>query len=292
MISPEVNQINKLKMNFFNREAKVEDWDKLLAFFSRIYRPHHPLQNKEFWEWQFGNEEQGRSFVCTDEFGEVVGHVGANFGGGLAWIINVYLDKEYRGKGVLRELYDLARKYYPLAATAANEAGLGLYRNMRWIRYYDLVRLVKVKPGNEALTTKELCEGIKVKAEQLRCHDTHYFQQPSLQGICLEDGSRAVSQEEVSGLRLIDVEDLNFVEKRAWDLGYQWIDYISSWNDLTLAKMERNSWVLDKNSKVPWRLNPMEENYFCDITFLSEGPLNNEFIVHRSYSDHGRIGSL
>lgn len=279
-------------MNFFNREARVEDWDKLLSFFSRIYRQNHPLQNRSFWEWQFGNEEYGRSFICTNESGDIVGHVGANFGGGVAWIINVYLDRGYRGKGVLRELYDLARNYHPLAATAANAAGLGLYRNMRWIRYNNLVRLVKVKPGQEAMTTTDLCEDIIVDVEQLRCSDTHYFQQPFLKGICLEDGSRGVSQEKVSGLRLTDVKDLKYAEESAWDLGFKWIDYISSWNDLTLSKMEKNNWLPDKETKIPWRLNPIEEMCFSDITFLSEEPLHNEFIVHRSYSDHGRIGSL
>ena len=124
------------------REASIDDWAKLEIFFKEIYRENHPLHNKEFWEWQYGNEKFGRSFICLNENKEVVGHVGANFGGGLAWIINVYLNEECRGKGILSKLYDLARYHYPLAATAANEAGLGLYRNMRWIRYYDLGRYV------------------------------------------------------------------------------------------------------------------------------------------------------
>jgi hypothetical protein len=36
----------------------------------------------------------------------------------------------------------------------------------------------------------------------------------------------------------------------------------------------------------------MEENYFCDITFLSENPIDKEFIAHRSFSDHGRVESI
>ena len=129
------------------REATIKDWDKLEVFFTKIYRQNHPLQNKEFWEWQYGDSKYGRSFICLNLNDEIEGHVGANFQGDLAWIINVYLSEECRGKGILGKLYNLARNYYPLAATAANEAGLGLYKNMRWIRYYDLVRYVKINPN-------------------------------------------------------------------------------------------------------------------------------------------------
>ena len=274
------------------REATNKDWHKLIQFFTKIYRQNHPLQNKEFWEWQFGDEKFGRSFICLNEQEEVVGHVGANFGGGLAWIINVYLFEECRGQGVLGKLYALARQYYPLAATAANEAGLGLYKNMRWIRYYDLVRYVKINPMISDLNFANVCKSINVPIADLIIKDTHYFQQPSIKGLILADGSRAVSQDEVGGLRMMDIENFQTMEKEAWQLGYNWMDYLTSWNDLKTKELEKNGWVLDFKSVVPWRLNPIEEHYFCDITFLSEEPLDKEFIVHRSYSDHGRIGSL
>ena len=102
------------------REATIEDWDALLYFFKKVYRANHPLHNKAFWIWQYGDKQYGRSFICVNEKGNIVGHVGANFGGNVAWIINVYLDEECRGKGILGKLYALARQYYPLAATAAN----------------------------------------------------------------------------------------------------------------------------------------------------------------------------
>lgn len=274
------------------REATIKDWGILESFFKIIYRDKHPLHNKDFWEWQFGDIVYGRSFICLNDKGEVVGHVGANFGGGLAWIINVYLNEECRGKGILGKLYELARNYYPLAATAANEAGLGLYKNMRWIRYYDLVRYVKINPNVDNKNFNSICSAVNVAIDDMIKRDTHYFCQPFIKGIVLSDGSRAVSQENVGGLRIVDIENLEELEKQAWELGYSWIDYISSWNDLKSKDLEKNGWVLDHKSVVPWRLNPIEENYFCDITFLSEAPLDNNFIVHRSYSDHGRIGSL
>lgn len=273
------------------REATLNDWKVLESFFKLIYRENHPLHNRDFWEWQYGNKEFGRSFICLNDQEEVVGHVGANFGGGLAWIINVYLNEECRGKGILGKLYELARGYYPLAATAANAAGLGLYKNMRWIRYYDLVRYVKVNPNIECRFEK-VCSPVTVEVTQFIKKDSHYFQQPSIKGIELSDGSRAVSQEDVGGLRIVSIANLSQLEKQVWNLGYSWMDYISSWNDLQTKDLEKNGWVLDYKSIVPWRLNPVESNNFCDITFLSELPLDNEFVVDRSYSDHGRIGSL
>jgi hypothetical protein len=274
------------------REATIEDWDKLLVFFTRVYRQNHPLQNKEFWNWQYGDSNYGRSLICINEKGCIVGHVGANFGGGLAWIINVYLDEECRGKGILGKLYSLARNYFPLAATAVNEAGLGLYKNMRWIRYYDMVRYVKINPNIIYQTTRNVCKSINVNVSHLSVKDTHYFEQPSLNGLVFNDGSRVISQENVGGLRGVDIKDLDSLENEAWILGYNWIDYITTWNDLKTKNLEKNGWILDYKSCVPWRLNPLEKDCFCDITFLSEEPLNKEFIVHRSFSDHGRVGSI
>ena len=108
----------------------------------------------------------------------------------------------------------------------------------------------------------------------------------------LSDGSTAVSQEKVGGLRVVTISNLEELEKHTWELGYNWVDYITSWNDLNVKNLEKMGWVLDCKSIVPWRLNPIQENRFCDITFLSEEPLDRDFIVHRSFSDHGRVGSL
>ncbi|MGZ0017441.1 GNAT family N-acetyltransferase [Yeosuana sp. AK3] len=274
------------------REATIEDWEKLFLFFKKIYRENHPLHKKEFWEWQYGNPKFGRSFICINDNEDIVGHVGANFQGELAWIINVYLEVECRGKGVLGKLYALARQYYPLAATAANEAGLGLYRNMRWIRYYDLVRYVKVNPLLIDKSYKAVCEKIEVNYGHLTDIQSHYFKQPGIKGLKLNDGSLATSQENVGGLRALSINDIVEFEMEAWELGYNWVDYITSWNDLKVKELVKNDWTLDFENVVPWRLNPVEENYFCDITFLSEKPLDNEYIVRRNYSDHGRVGSL
>ena len=61
------------------RVAELGDWEKLKSFFLKIYRLNHPLQNKEFWNWQYGNPKYGRSFICLNENNEIIGHLGANF---------------------------------------------------------------------------------------------------------------------------------------------------------------------------------------------------------------------
>ena len=223
------------------REANIEDWDKLYDFFTRIYRENHPLQNMKFWLWQYGDSNFGRSFICLNDKDEIVGHVGANFGGGLAWIINVYLDEECRGKGVLSKLYSLARNYYPLAATAANEAGLGLYQNMRWYRYHDLIRFVKINPLITSISLETVCKKIETNVDDLVINDSHYFQQPGIKGIKFDCGSTAISQTEVGGLRIVDIENIHNIEDQAWKLGYLWMDYITSWNDLKTKELKKNN---------------------------------------------------
>ena len=274
------------------REATIEDWGDLKEFYKKVYRSNHPLIDKEFWIWQYGDVKYGRAFICLNKDSDIVGHVGANFAGNLAWMINGYLDTEYRGKGVMSNLYNLARNYYPVAATAANNLGLGMYKSMRWYRYYDLIRYVKIKPAIEDITFNNVCKKEDILVDDFKNSESYYFKQPGIVGLKFEDGSTAVSQSEVGGLRVVDIGNLDFLEQTAWQLGYNWMDYITSWNDLKSKDLEQNGWVLDYKSVVPWRLNPVQENYFCDITFLSEEPLDREFIVHRSYSDHGRIGSL
>lgn len=279
-------------MNLIIREVNLDDWKILNYFYNRIYRKNHPLQNQEFWNWQFGDAKNGRAFACINSNNKVVGHVAANFKSDIAWMINGYLDPEYRGQGIMRKLYGLARDYYPLAATAANNFGLSMYRNMGWIRYHDLVRYVKINPEVSNITIDNVCKPVIVNVEDYLFNQTHYFKQPYLKGIKLNEDSLAVSQEDVGGLRIIDLGNIVQAEKRAWELGYYWADYITSWNDLKIKELEKNAWILDYKSIVPWKLDPIEENYFSDITFLSEKPLEKNFIVHRSFSDHGRVGSI
>jgi GNAT superfamily N-acetyltransferase len=274
------------------RAATINDWDRLLYFFKKNYRESHPLHNKEFWEWQYGDEKFGRSFICLDDTNRIVAHVGASFENNLAWLMNLYVDKDYEGKRIPAKLYDLARQYYPLVTTAANKAALDMYQSMRWIRYHNLIRYVKINPLIAEINIENVCKKISVEVDDYIQKDIHYFKQPSIKGLLFADGSRAVSQEDTGGLRVLDIVSIRELEQNAWQLGYLWIDYTTSWNDTKTRRLEKNGWVPDYQSVVPWRLNPIEENYFCDVSFLSEQPIDKELIVKRSHSDHGRVGSL
>ena len=274
------------------KEATLEDWDKLVVFFTKIYRPNHPLQNKEFWNWQYGNSKFGRSFIALNEEGKIVAHVGASFENNLAWMMNLYVDKDYEGKRIPAKLYNLAREYYPLVTTAANTAALNMYQSMGWIRYHNLVRYVKINPIVIDVNVRNICKKINIEIDHLIKKDIHYFQQPTIKGLLFEDGSRAISQENTGGLRGLEIVNIQEFERKAWELGYLWIDYTASWNDTKLRRLEKNGWVLDSEGVVPWRLNPMEENYFCDVSFLSEEPIDKSLIVKMSHSDHGRVGSI
>lgn len=274
------------------REATIDDWNKLLVFFTKIYRKNHPLQNKEFWDWQYGDSKYGRSFICLDNEENVVAHLGASFENDLAWMMNLHVSKEYEGKRIPAKLYDLARAYYPLVTTAANKAALDMYQSMGWIRYHNLVRYVKINPNVEEVNVENICKKIIVNIERFVKDDIRYFQQPTIKGLLFEDGSRAVSQENSGGLRILELVNIKKLEDVAWELGYLWIDYTTSWNDIKTRRLEKYGWVLDSNSIVPWRLDPIEENYFCDVSFLSEEPLSKDLIVKRSHSDHGRVGSI
>lgn len=274
------------------REATIKDWDKLGLFFKKIYRENHPLNNKEFWAWQYGDEKFGRSFICLDNDQQVVAHVGASFENNLAWLMNLYVSKEYEGKRIPSKLYKLARQYHPLVTTAANKAALDMYQSMRWIRYNNLVRYVKINPAVTDISLKNVCKEIDVEVAEFIIKDTHYFQQPTIKGLLFEDGSRAVSQEKVGGLRVVEISNYKALENKVWQQGYLWMDYTTSWNDTQTRRLEKHGWVLDYKSVVPWRLNPIEENYFCDVSFLSEEPIDKELIVKISHSDHGRVGSI
>lgn len=274
------------------REATIKDWEKLLQFFKKVYRDNHPLHNKEFWEWQYGNKNHGRSFICLDTNEQVVAHVGASFENNLAWLMNLYVSKEYEGKRIPSKLYDLARQYYPLVTTAANKAALDMYQSMRWIRYHDLVRYVKINPEVTEVIVENVCKKISVHVDEFIKKDIHYFQQPTLKGLLFQDGSRVVSQEEVGGLRVLDIGNNRELENTAWKLGYLWMDYTTSWNDTKTRRLEKQGWVLDNKSVIPWRLSPIEEDCFCNVSFLSEEPIDKELIVKRSHSDHGRVGSI
>ena len=266
------------------RVAESVDWSSLSSFFNDIYRQNHPLQKYEFWDWQFGNEKYGRSLI-VDNGGKVAGHVGAAFGGGYAWIINVYLNEDCRGKGLLRELYQIAREYAPIAAANINAAGLNLYRNMGYIRYCNLQRFVAINPdlSDEPLNSiNPVCDYPEPEG--------HFFKQPGIEGIVLPDGSTAIKQFEVGGLRIVNLGNPKKLLDICKEMGIRWIDFMTSWNDPICRLLESEQWI--NGDPIPWNLNPIELGSKSEMAFVSEKPMPNDFIVKGTYSDIRRVGSL
>jgi len=275
------------------RLATAFDWNQLNAFFKKIYRPNHPLQNLDFWKWQYGDIKHGASIIAINSDKVIVGHVGAYFKNGLAWIINVYLDESYRGKGILRQQYDIARSYFPLAATSANLAGLGLYRNMNWIRYCNLQRYFNINPKLEKSDISNILSPKQLDLTNYQQPiDDYYWKEPGIKGITLSDGSTGVVEADKGGLRIVKIVDPEKILEEVWILGFNWVDYISSWNDPILRSLENNEWLNNELHPFPWLLNPIDFNSKCTVTFLSEGPLDKKIIVDRTCSDHGRVGSI
>ncbi len=278
-------------METFAKIANLSDWDKLLNFYKKIYKPGHPLQNLEFWKWQYGNPDYGNAYIVADDE-KVYGHVGASFVDGYAWMINVYMNETLRGQGWVGKLYNMARQAgYPLAATSANVAGLGLYRKMNWIRYTNLERWIIIHPDYINKPTNEILKPVSLI--DLKQADNHYYwQQPGIKGVVLDDGTTANAQENVGGLRLVNAVNLKQAVEQAWALGFTWCDYVSSWNDPIHDVLPKQGWMHQANTTFPWYLSPIDESKKFAVSFLSEECIDKRFIVKRYHSDHGRVGSL
>lgn len=268
------------------REASSEDWPALLSFFQRIYRAGHPLHRRDFWYWQFGDRNFGRSFIVASET-EIRGHIGANFVDGIAWVINVFLDEQLRGQGFLRKLYDLARGYFPVASTNANKAALDMYRAMGFARYCDLQRYVKIRPEVDPADAVRPVDFARAPAQP---GPQHYWTQPGILGAVADDGSSFVLQADVGGMRAVEIADEDILETTCWDMGARWIDYVTSWNDPLCRRLEQSGWI--NGDPIPYRLHPLIAGSRSNISVVSEQPLPKGFIIRRYHSDHGRVPSL
>lgn len=281
-------------MNLIIKRADLTDWDCLSKFYSRIYPRFHPLSNLEFFKWQYGEIENGSAYILRDS-DQVYGHVGAYFAGGIAWMINVYLDESMRGQGWIGQLYSFARHQYQLlAATSANEAGLGLYRNMNWYRYSNLERYICVHPKfkQNELDFSSMLQPSLLNYSWRVTSNEHYWKQPGIVGHTFADGSTGVYHAETNGFRFVCINDIQVCLNEIWNLGVTWCDFVTSWNDKKIIELEKMNWKNNRAYSFPWYLNPINFEKKFQISFLSEKVLDSNFICRRTYSDHGRVGSL
>jgi hypothetical protein len=268
------------------RFATFEDWPKLREFYRSIYRQGHPLHNSGFWRWQYGDPQHGQAAIVID--GErIVGHLGAALAGGFSWIINCYLLEDYRGQGWLAQLYALTGSLAPNAATNINRAGMDMYRKMGFTRYADLLRYTAVAPGVER--GQAVAEATISRSAQPKDH--HYWQQPGIIGTTLSDGSTAVVQAHLGGLRVIQIADPSKVLAACWETGARWADFVTSWSDPLCRDLDRKyGWELGDG--IPWLVDPLVPGSKSQISVTSQSPLPPGLIIDRTFSDHGRVGSL
>jgi len=272
------------------RVASEVDWPALRTFFESAYRPRHPLRRLDFWRWRFGDSEHGRSIVAEID-GAIVGHAGVAIHSGYCWMITVFLAEAARGKGFLRQMYDLAREHGPLAAASVNRPGLDMYRNMGWMRYSNLERFVAVNPSSSR-EGRALLSPVTGNFGWPKAGGDHYWEQPGISGIVLPDGSTAVDQLGQGGLRIIDLVDPVAAADAAFSAGVHWLDFVTSWNDPLCRSIDAVHWRPEDEVELPWRLDPVEDGSKAHIAVLSERPLPHDLIISRRASDHGRVASL
>lgn len=280
-------------MSIHLKIATLNDWGKLYEFYCKIYRLRHPLQNLDFFKWQYDNPENGRAFIVCDEE-KIYGHMGIYFVDGFSWMLNLYLDPVLRGKGWLNKLYNKAKEFnFILAATGASEAGLEFFKKMGWVRYSNLERLININPAFNKVKIHELIRECRVLDNHTAFFNEQlYWKQPGITGLQLSDGSTGVSQHNQGGFRFVDIVNNIQAEKEVWQLGYLWCDYITSWNNKQIAKLIASGWIPQNKISFPWFLSPVDYTKKFEVNFLSEEYFDKNFIIKRYHSDHGRVGSL
>lgn len=269
--------------------AKLQDWSDLSRFYNSIYKVGHPLQNKDFWHWQYGNPEHGVALLAIHE-NEIIGHLGLTFSDGYAWHINLFIQPQHRKSGTVLKLITEAKRFGKQGTLSANENAVRLYRSLKWYQYYNLIRLTSINPAfsnsPHLLLSEYSSSNIQKKPPG------HFWNQPGLQGTVLEDGSYVIIQPEVGGVRFVTLCNIKNALKQLWDMGLKWCDYVTSFNNPILLTLEGQGWLPDTVTNIPWLLNPVVPNSFASITFLTKEPIDLNFYINRYHADIGRIGSL
>ncbi|TAD86476.1 MAG: hypothetical protein EAY75_08240 [Bacteroidetes bacterium] len=275
------------------RVAEMADYDLLLPFYKNAYRAGHPLLNADFYNWQFGDAACGRSIIAVENQ-LVVGHLGCLFADGFTWLTNLSLTENHRSGSLVLSMYSRAKAFgLPLATTNASAALVALYRRLRWYRQPNLERFCCINPRLAGAPVLQLMAPVSHRCGRLPTPAKHrYWQQPGLQGIALDNGSTAVLQPNCGGARLVDLKQPAETAAQLFECGYSWVDYVTSWNDPIIDQLQAPLWQPEKESIVPWYINPIILGSQSEITVFSNTPLPRDFIIKRYHSDHGRVPTL
>lgn len=271
--------------------AEKSDWNILLVFYKKAYRENHPLHDQEFWDWQFGNEDFGRAIIGIYE-NEVIAHLGIILFEDCIFSINLFIDSKYRSGDEFLSLMDIANQFREQhIGVAVNQNAFSLLRLMKWYQYVNLERRLIIHPDYLDENIPKLLEPISFSSN-LPQPEGHFWKQPTLKSIQLDDGSTAIVQNDVAGLRFVDIKNVKKATGQAFEMGFKWCDYITSFNNPILTKLEMNKWKTENELEIPWLLNPIVYNSKSNLTFLSKNALDINFYINRTHADLGRIGSI
>lgn len=271
--------------------AEQSDWERLLVFYKKAYRKNHPLQNQEFWNWQYGDENYGRSIIGIYE-NEIIAHLGVVLFEDYIFSMNLFIDSSYRNGDVYLKLVDIANQFRKQHfGVAVNHNTLPLLRLMKWYQYANLERRLIIHPDYSNESISKVLEPIEV-ITNLSKPEGHFWEQPTLKSIQLGDGSTAIIQNEVGGLRFVEIKNVKKATQQAFEMGFKWCDYITSFNNPVLMKLDSNKWKTESEIEIPWLLNPIEYGSKSNITFFSRLPLDINFHISRIHADLGRVGSI
>lgn len=271
--------------------AENSDWDMLLRFYKKVYRANHPLQNRDFWNWQFGDENYGRAIVGVFE-NEIVAHLGNVCADNYFFGINLYIDEKFRNGDTYLNLIEIAFEIgdNQIAVSVSGDA-LPLLRTMKWYQYANLERKLIIHPDFAIKPISEILEPMEISTDL--CNPLgHFWEQPTLKSIQFEDGSTAIVQNETGGLRFVNIKNAKKATQQAFEMGFKWCDYITSFNNPFLMKLETNKWKTEDEIQIPWLLNPIEFGSKSSLTFLSKTPIDINFYINRTHADLGRVGSI
>jgi hypothetical protein len=277
------------------RTAELADYDVLRFFYEKAYRLGHPLLQPSFFAWQFGDSAYGRAIIAVEN-NRIVGHLGCSFADGLTWLTNLFILETHRSGPLVLSMYSKAKSFgLPLVTTNGNSGVIALYRRLKWYRQPNLERYCAINPRFSTATVAQLIETIATPSatEDIDLPTgQRYWIQPGLLGASLSNGSTAVLQPNCAGVRLVDLKRPAETAAQFFDMGYKWVDYVTSWNDPLIDQLQALGWQQEKDAPVPWYLNPVVPGSKSEITVFSNLPLPKDFIIKRYHSDHGRVASL
>jgi hypothetical protein len=271
------------------RIASIEDWKILHAFYKSIYNMNHPLLNYNFWNWQY-NHDLGKAIIVVKE-NEIIGHLGISISDGYSWHINLYIKNDYRNSSVILLLLKKANDFGKQANLSANKNAVDLYRSLKWYQYANLERRLVLNPQFQFEPVVSILRPINTDVIY-KAPNGHFWKQPTLRSIEFDDGSTAIVQNDVGGLRFVTLNEVGKTTKQAFEMGFKWCDFLSSFNNPILRKLEKNNWKTEEEIQIPWLLNPVVYGNKSNLTFLSKEPIDINFYINRTHSDLGRVGSI